>query len=334
MIKYLLGVDGGNTKTDYYLFTTDIKFVDMYRGGTCSHEGLKDGFQGTKRVISSVMDEFLKRNNITISDIDAACFGLAGCDIPSQHKELVRVIGEIGFKKFIVVNDSLLGIKAGTTKGYGVCSINGTGTSASGIDLNGDILQVGGIGDVCGDRAGGRYIARQVVAKAFDSVMRFGKPTSLTKIVMDRLNVTDNKLFMQSIGENFYRRDFDYNYFTVSCFKEANKGDSVAIEILTTIANDLAKSVSSVIVNLDFKDDVEVVMAGSVYLKGECPILNDTFKELTIKYSNKKCLFNLLSVPPATGAIIWAKELHDGAFPSYELRMHIIDIVSKVLERM
>ena len=51
-MKYILGVDGGNTKTDYYLFDTDGNFIDMYRGGTCSHEGLKDAFD---RVASAIL---------------------------------------------------------------------------------------------------------------------------------------------------------------------------------------------------------------------------------------------------------------------------------------
>ena len=332
-MKYLLGVDGGNTKTDYYLFTTDGEFIDMYRGVTCSHEALKDSFAGTKRVMSEVINSFLKRNGIGVNDIASACFGLAGCDLPSQHTKLVEVVKEIGFDKFVVVNDSLLGIKAGTTRGIGACSINGTGTSASGIDQLGHVLQIGGIGEVTGDRAGGRYIARQVVAAAFNNLLRFGPDTSLTKIVTDKLEVKDKLLLMDSIGEKFFKSGFDYNYFTVSCFKEANNGDEVAVSILKTIGEDLAKSVSGVITNLNFEEEVEVVMAGSVYVKGESPILIETFKEKVKEYTNKNCIFNLLSVPPATGAVIWAKELYDNSFPSLEERLHIINCVSKALEK-
>ena len=44
-MDYILGVDGGNTKTDYFLFDVTGKFIGMYRDGTCSHEGLPDSFQ-------------------------------------------------------------------------------------------------------------------------------------------------------------------------------------------------------------------------------------------------------------------------------------------------
>ena len=49
--EYILGVDGGNTKTDYFLFDLNGKYVDAIRCGTCSHEALSDSFSGTKRVM-------------------------------------------------------------------------------------------------------------------------------------------------------------------------------------------------------------------------------------------------------------------------------------------
>ena len=64
MKDYILGVDGGNTKTDYFLFDSEGNFVDHYRGGTCSHEGLSDSFDGTYRVLKSVFDSFLEKNKI------------------------------------------------------------------------------------------------------------------------------------------------------------------------------------------------------------------------------------------------------------------------------
>ena len=101
-MKYILGVDGGNTKTDYYLFDTDGNFIDMYRGGTCSHEGLKDAFDGTYRVMKEVFDEFLGKHNLTPSDITASCFGLAGDDLPYHRREGVCLILQEGFQDQII----------------------------------------------------------------------------------------------------------------------------------------------------------------------------------------------------------------------------------------
>ena len=331
-MKYILGVDGGNTKTDYYLFDTDGNFIDMYRGGTCSHEGLRDAFDGTYRVMKEVFDEFLGKHNLTPADITASCFGLAGDDHPYQHRKLCEKIEQLGFKNYKLVNDSALGIKVGTTKGYGVCSINGTGTSVTGIDKYGKSIQVGGIGDITGDEAGGRYISRRVVRKTYDEVMRFGKKTSLTPITLKLIGNTCEEQLMEDIAVIYNRRRVDYNVLTVACFEEANKGDEVALEILTEMADGLARSAASAVVRLDLGEVPEVVLAGSVYVKGSCPVLVEEVKRKIDFYSQKKCNTFVLTVPPATGAIVWAYELATGTYPSYEKRMEFVKTVEKALE--
>lgn len=332
-MDYILGVDGGNTKTDYFLFDVTGKFIGMYRDGTCSHEGLPDSFQGTYRVMKKALDIFLGQYHIEIKDIKAACFGLAGDDIPSQQKALDEVVKSLGFTNFKVVNDSTLGIKAGTTKGYGACSINGTGTSASGIGKDGSVIQIGGIGDVTGDEGGGRFVSRKVVRAVYDEAFRFGPKTSLTPIVMKGFEIDDKMMLMEAISEKFYKRSFDYNQFTIACFKEANKGDKVAIKILKDMGSCLAAAAAGCIKELHLEDDAEIVLAGSVYVKGECPVLVDTFKETVTNLIGNNCHFNVLQVPPATGAIIWAKELYDGAFPTLEERISLIEIVTNALKQ-
>lgn len=330
-MQYILGVDGGNTKTDYYLFDINGNFIDMYRGGTCSHEGLKDSFDGTYRVMKQVFDEFLGKHNLKPEDIVASCFGLAGDDHPFQHQMLCQKVEQLGFKNYKIVNDSALGIKVGTTKGYGVCSINGTGTSVSGIGKDGKIVQVGGIGEITGDEAGGRFISRKVVRRAFDDIMRFGKKTSLTKITLDLIGNTSEEHLMEDIAYKYLTGKVDYNVLTIACFEEASKGDEVAIEILTNVADNLARSAASAVVRLDLGDHPEVVLAGSVYVKGSCPILVNEVKRRIDLYSNKQCNTNVLTVPPATGAIIWAYELATGNYPSYEKRMEFVKTVEEKL---
>ena len=40
-----------------------------------------------------------------------------------------------------------------------------------------------------------------------------------------------------------------------------------------------------------------------------------------------------MSVPPATGAIIWAYELATGTYPSYEKRMEFVRTVEEALAK-
>jgi N-acetylglucosamine kinase-like BadF-type ATPase len=330
-MEYILGVDGGNTKTDYFLFSVDGEFVDFYRGGTCSHEGLPDHFEGSYRVMRDALLPFLAKHHLTPANLKASVFGLAGVDTPSQKQKLESVVARLGFKEFRVVNDSMLGIKAGAPNGVGVCSINGTGTSSSGIDDEGTTLQVGGIGSIVGDEAGGSYIARQVIRSVYDAAYRFGEATSLTPIVFRELGVKVKTELMDRISEVLTTHRLDLTTLTIACFEEANKQDAVAIKILKNMADNLARSAGGVVSNLSFKEPVHIVMAGSVWIKGSCPVMREAFEDKMAAYTKKQCAFHILQAPPATGAVVWALELVTGSFPEASLRQKI---TSQVLAQL
>ena len=177
--KYLIGVDGGNTKTDYLLYDTFGNFIDGIRSGTCSHEAKGLGFEGAYRVMKENIETLLYRHNLKVEDIAAAAFGLAGVDVPFQKRALEEIVERIGFTNYVVLNDGFLGIKAASPTGVGVCSINGTGTVNVGIDSIGKYFQVGGIGYVSGDEAGGSFLARRTIQTVFNACFRFGDETSL-----------------------------------------------------------------------------------------------------------------------------------------------------------
>ena len=332
MKKIILGVDGGNTKTDYFLFTNNGEFIDFHRGPTCSHEQFKNSYQGAYDAMKKVFDEFLPKNNLLPSDIDASVFGLAGVDTPTQKTEIENVVSRLGFSNFKVVNDSFLGVKAVTTSG--VCSINGTGTSSGGIDEEGNYLQVGGIGGIVGDEAGGNHIGRCAIRAAYDDSYRFGKKTSLTKIVMDYFKVTDKYYLMEAISDGLVGRKIDFNYLNLQVFEEAKKGDEVSIGLLKQIGENCARSAGGVVSNLNFDNEVDVVLAGSIWVKGASKIMIDEFREKITEFTKKKINIIILNVPPATGAVIWAMELANGKYPDDELKQIVVRNVEKELNRL
>lgn len=329
-MKYIIGVDGGNTKTDYFLFNTEGLFIDFLRAGTCSHEALSDSFLGSKREMKKVFDVLLGRNNLKPSDISFSVFGLAGCDIQSQKENLEKVISELGFINFIVCNDSVLGIKAYSETG--ACSICGTGTVASGVGLDGNYLQVGGIGEIVGDEAGGRYLARRAIRKTFDYLFRFGKKSKINDIVMDELGISSKFDFMEAYVAK--SRTINYNRITKEVFDYANLNDEVCIDLLKEMADNLARSAGGVVMNLDLGDKPTIILAGSVYVKGASPILVQEFKKRINDFTKKDCCAIIMSVPPATGAIIWALEKSLGMYPNSDMRNKVIDQVKAKLEEI
>lgn len=326
--KYIIGVDGGGTKTDYLLFTVDGKWVDALRVGSRSHEVLPGGFDEAEVRISQDLEHLIAKNQISRNQVVAAAFGMAGVDTPSQQVKLTDILKKEGFPRFKVANDSVLGIKAGCPSGIGICSINGTGTALTGINEKDEMIQIGGIGYASGDSAGGGYIAGMAVRAVYDSYFRCGARTILSDRIMKLFGIESHFELLNAISEKFYlRRDLDLHILTI-LFEAANSGDEVAVGIVRETARQLAKSVAGCMSVLSFDQAPEVVLAGSVWTKSDCPLLINYFKECVHELSGKWIEPQLLKVIPATGAVIWALELAQGRPATPEQRQIITSEVA------
>lgn len=111
MPGYVIGVDGGGTKTHYALFDIEGNFVNLLTGGPSSHEVYPGGFADSRLEIQGCISKLLKQNQLKPEDIGYGVFGIAGVDIKKQHDEVSRIITETGLKDFEVMNDAFLGIK-------------------------------------------------------------------------------------------------------------------------------------------------------------------------------------------------------------------------------
>ena len=63
----VFGVDGGNTKTDYFLFGLDGGLIEHFRDGTCSHERL--GFEKAEEILHKNINRLLTNNNRTVENV-------------------------------------------------------------------------------------------------------------------------------------------------------------------------------------------------------------------------------------------------------------------------
>ena len=97
-MDYILGVDGGNTKTDYYLFDSNGHIVGMHRDGTCSHERMPNGFEDSYRLMKEVFDKFLPKYNLKPQDIN----GYTVLDIIFDGAKEVELIA----KPYSITDDS------------------------------------------------------------------------------------------------------------------------------------------------------------------------------------------------------------------------------------
>ena len=309
-MKYILGVDGGNSKTDYLLCREDGTFVDILRRPTCSHEHAGVGYDGAQQKMQSHLNDLFARHNMTVKDIAAAGFGLAGADTPEQTENLIQRVKDIGFTKFGLANDGILGVKA--MADAGVCSINGSGTVALGIDDGGVVLQVGGIGPLSGDHAGGSHIAREAIEAMYKHYYRVGQYSEAFPELLALLGLKDPSGLFVKIADSGYYWDTTTAIIKIVDAAAVN-GDVVCKKILDDVGVNCGEGVAGCIRNLDFKSEVTVVKAGSIWTKLKYPGMGSIFETVIKQNATQPIKTVLLNAPPALGAVFWAKGLLSGA---------------------
>lgn len=320
--KYILGVDGGNSKTDYFLFKTDGTLCAWQRAGTCSHEAL-GGYDKAHSAIRTAIETLSAQSGVSVQQIDAAVFGLAGVDIMPQQTEMERVIHSLGFSRALVCNDGFLGIKAGTQQGVGICSISGTGTVTVGVDERANRLQIGGIGSITRDFAGGAYLTRQAISAAYAQRFRGGKPFGATEWIENTLGIQRRELWLEKIHpEHLNIRPF-MTPLIQHIFDLANHGDPVAEAIVDDCGKELAQGVLGCIQNLVYTDTVHIVLAGSIWSKCACQRMKNAFLKQIRGATPLQIQITTLQEPPVLGAVYWAWELAQGEWAQADIRLRI-----------
>lgn len=323
-MRYVLGVDGGNTKTDYLLYDTQGNRRAHLRAGTCSHENL--GMDGARHEMGRQIAALLQQAGADRAAVAASAFGLAGIDNAGQKAALTDILHALGFANCVAANDSILGIKAGSESGVGVCSVNGTGTVAGGIDAQGRWAQVGGYGTLSGDEGGGTYLAGKTLRAAYDEIFRFGPQTLLTPRVLALFGCDQPDDFHTAVSVRYqYGDDVSALQAVRLLLAASDEGDPVARGIVEYAADSMARTAAGCAARLHFEGDIPVVLVGSVWTKGRNAPMLDHFAARFSHYAGQGCSLLPLDAPPAVGSILWALEIAYGQVPTGALRARVFE---------
>ncbi|TXK84370.1 N-acetylglucosamine kinase [Paenibacillus sp. N3.4] len=301
-MKAYLGVDAGGTKTNAMITDEEGRLLAIGKAGPGNHQ---IHVELAKNNIYSAVHEALNSAALQVKDIAVAWFGLAGADREADYRILRPIISELGFAQYEIVCDTIIALRAGSTRSYGVVSICGTGTNCAGVNPRGDIFQCGGFGYAYGDFGGGSELA----VEAFRSVIRAWEgrtaPTLLTDLVLEKLRYDSvEQLFHHSLDTHL-RIPAD---LTPLVFKAASSGDMISRQILKKQGEELGISAKAVIQKLGMQNEVfDLVLAGSVLAKGVSDFIHPYIAEQVAQVA-EGCQLRILGVEPVIGAVFQAME--------------------------
>jgi N-acetylglucosamine kinase-like BadF-type ATPase len=130
-MDYVLGVDGGNTKTIALVANCDGVIAGSGRGG-CSDIHGAGSPEAALVQLDAAVSGALQSAGVEPGQLAAAAFSLAGADWPEDFALLRAALGQRGFARNLeIVNDGLGGLRAGSPDGCGVAVVCGTGVATS-----------------------------------------------------------------------------------------------------------------------------------------------------------------------------------------------------------
>ncbi|HEY4411854.1 MAG TPA: BadF/BadG/BcrA/BcrD ATPase family protein [Gaiellaceae bacterium] len=170
----VLGVDGGNSKTDVVVATTEGEPLSYVRGGGSNSHG-RGGSAGCIDVVASLVD--LEER------AERAVLFLCGADLPHDIEELSALARSRDWARELTVdNDTFALLHAGTDRADAAAVICGAGINCVGRRADGRVARYPALGWETGDWGGGEGLARDALFLANRAADGRGEPTALVEL--------------------------------------------------------------------------------------------------------------------------------------------------------
>lgn len=296
--QYFLGVDIGATKSHALVADTAGRAIGFGQAGPGNHEVV--GYPGLIAVLEEITSAALAAAGIKRQGIAGAGFGIAGYDWPSERADTLAAIATLGLDAAVeAVNDTLIGLLAGSEAGWGVAVVAGTGSNCWGINRQGRIAHLTGCGEAFAEYGGGGDIVAAAVRAVAKAWSRRGPETALTALLSKRAGVTTAEALLEGLSQGTLSVGAESAPLV---FQAAEAGDLVADGIIRWIGCELGEMALGIIRQLDLSGEkFEIVLVGSVYNGGER--LLAPMRE-TIRAEALGARLVRLTAPPVAGAVL------------------------------
>ena len=236
-MQYILGVDGGNTKTIAIVADLDGTILGTGRGGcgdiyNASIEGtnLLDSASAAIANIEYAVETALKAARVKAADLVTAVFNMAGADWPEDFALLEKAMTLRGYGRILTVQNDAMGVlHAGVADNIGVSVICGTGGATGARGPDGRIWH----SSMWQDQVQGSF---DMSRKAFDAVIRselgIEPPTKLKQCFLDYFGLDSVEEMLHLFTGRIQRPAKQVDGLTRFLLDEAEAGDEVARQIV------------------------------------------------------------------------------------------------------
>lgn len=194
-MTYVLGIDGGGTKTVCLLMNNNAQVLSRGVGEASNYHNV--GVDGAKNAIAQAMYHCIASYTPQRLTINAIALGLAGVGRASDRQVILDIVAQLQQdptlpiswdilpEQLVITHDAAIALAGGLGSPVGIVAIAGTGSLIFGQNQQRETQRVGGWGSLIGDVGSAYALAiagLQAALKAYDGV---GEPTQLQALFQD-----------------------------------------------------------------------------------------------------------------------------------------------------
>ena len=310
-VPLVLGVDGGNSKTELVVATLQGEPVSYLRGpGSNSHT------VGPARTAAFLAE--LVAGAELATPVVQGTFYLCGADIPADFAVLTAALEqEPWVDRAAVDNDIFALLRAGTDDADAVAVVCGAGINCAGRSSEGRVARYPSLGWESGDWGGSVMLGRDVLFLAARGEDGRGEPTILAQVLREHFDLPVDEL-----GESVrYGRIAPGRLGEVApaVVDAAAAGDAVARELVDRLAEEVVLMATRALADLGLAERPACVLFGGGMLRSGSGLLYDEAVARLARRAPHAAPIPV-SAPPVLGAALDALEAA-GAPPAAAVRL-------------
>jgi glucosamine kinase len=295
-VRYLLGIDGGATKTLAAVLDLERGELRLGRGGPSNQDSV--GVKAAGEGLFEAADEALAGVGISDDQLDAAVLAVAGTDTDA----VAGHVSERRSREWIVVNDVVGAWATATGAQPGVGAISGTGSNVFGVGPDGRPWRAGGWGHLLGDEGSGYWLGVQSIKAALRDRESSGPETALSEAAVDFFGAGS----VEALATTVYAKPLtksEIAAFAIETARIAERGDAVARELYERGAAELAAQIAAVIGQTALEGAFPVGLIGSAFKAG--PVFVDPLAHAVHAVAPEARL-EVVDMPPVGGSLLLA----------------------------
>lgn len=291
--KYLLGIDGGGTKTEFLL--TDSSEKEIRRLILGASNPVSTGIENTYDILNDGITELCEGLNLSEISVYA---GIAGAKSGDNQLLINTFLSKFSFASYNCGSDVDLALEVALKGENGVAVIMGTGIVAfarSGEKLH----RSGGRGYMIDKGGSGFHFGSDALNSAFEFIEGRGGSETILKLVEKKLG----KSIESSVAEIYNGGASFVASFAPVVFDAFRLGDSASLEIIDRNAYEAARIINGALKSINNNNN-KIVICG-----GLCKQKVILYPFLT-KYIKGDFSLDFLDEPMVNGAISLAGRMN------------------------